>query len=275
MEITAPFLFFGGPYSNLAALTALRKIAEDLKITPDHCLCSGDIVAYCADAFECVEEIRDWGVHVVMGNCEESLGFNQNDCGCGFREGSACDLLSAQWFTFAQSQLNEDQRSWMRTLPRHLTFTYRGVNLHAIHGGVHAINRFIFASQTNIQAEELANSGADIVLAGHCGIPFANEYPHGLWVNAGVIGMPANDGTQTGWYCVITPQENGLEFAFHTLSYDVSSTVKSMEKHKLTPPYATALQTGLWPNLDILPEVEKHQTGQALNLPTRFFTLTK
>jgi hypothetical protein len=43
-----PILVFGGPYSNLRALAALRRHAEALAPPPSHCIRTGDVVAYCA-----------------------------------------------------------------------------------------------------------------------------------------------------------------------------------------------------------------------------------
>src|SRR5262249_6191085 len=43
---------------------------------------------------ETVSVLRDWGCHVIAGNCEEQLAAGGADCGCGFPEGSACDRLS-------------------------------------------------------------------------------------------------------------------------------------------------------------------------------------
>ena len=46
------------------------------------------------------------GVATVMGNCEESLAAAGADCGCGFATGSACDVLSRQWFAYAAAHLD-------------------------------------------------------------------------------------------------------------------------------------------------------------------------
>ena len=96
-EIDSQLLVFGGAYSNLAATIAMRTKAEELGIAAGHIICTGDIVAYCAEPRQTVELIRDWGIHVIMGNCEESLATLQQDCGCGFEEGSACSTLSIAW----------------------------------------------------------------------------------------------------------------------------------------------------------------------------------
>lgn len=266
LTLKGPLLVFGGPYSNLEALKAMRDVATVRGIAPDHCLCTGDVVAYCADAKACVDEIRDWGAQVVMGNCEESLGDGAADCGCGFEEGTACDLASKQWFEYAQAQLSDDDRAWMRQLPRSLDLRFTPFKLRAIHGGVDQINTFIFASQTQNIREELRKADVDIVLAGHCGLPFAHQDGDQYWINAGVIGMPANDAQPRTWYAILTPDEQGLEVSFHQLDYDFRQAAQKMRNHGLSDGYATALTSGLWPSLDVLPEREKAQTGQRLSV---------
>lgn len=274
-QISGPMLFFGGPYSNCEALQAMHKVAEEKQIPADHCLCSGDVVAYCGDPGLCVDFMRDWGCQVVKGNCEESLGNEAQDCGCGFEEGTSCYVLSQQWFAYANSHLNDDQRAWMRNLPEMTKLQYQSLNLLAVHGGLEQTNKFVFASQEDIIADELALTNADIVLAGHCGIPFGKHISGKLWVNSGVIGMPANDGQAHTWYCLVQPQENGLEFSFHKLDYDHKVTAKKMQEKGLSSAYGDALVSGLWPGLNVLPEKEKSETGKNLASPSLFMSFSR
>ena len=90
-----PLLIFGGPYSNLQATQALQQQASKLGIPASHCICTGDTVAYFASPTETVTLLRDWGVTVLMGNCEESLASNADECGCGFANGSQCLFISS------------------------------------------------------------------------------------------------------------------------------------------------------------------------------------
>ena len=84
----------------------------------------------------------------------------------------------------------------------------------------------------------------------------------GLWHNPGVIGMPANDGTARGWFSVLTPRPGGLEIHHHALDYDAAGASRAMRAAGLPEPYATALQTGLWPSCDVLPPAELARRGQ-------------
>ncbi len=271
IQIEGPLLFFGGPYSNLQATQALRKVADELSITAENCLCSGDVVAYCGDPAATVDEICDWGCHVVMGNCEESLGFGEDDCGCGFEDGTACDVLSRQWYSYSQAQLNDEQRAWMRALPRSLQIEMNGYQLLCVHASPGAINQFIFPSQWEEITAQLNQVEADVVLAGHSGIPFSYQTGKKLWVNSGAIGMPANDGQSQTWYALITPFKTGLDISFHRLTYDFHGSVTHMKAAGLDNGYCAALSSGMWPSLDVLPDVEKAQKGKTLTLPSLFY----
>ena len=43
---------------------------------------------------------------------------------------------------------------------------------------------------------------ADLILSGHAGLPFYSIEKEKFWLNAGVIGMPANDATSRVWYMI-------------------------------------------------------------------------
>jgi hypothetical protein len=59
LVLEPPVLVFGGPYSNLRALQALRQRADELGIPASHAICTSDVVAYCAEPEETVQVIRD------------------------------------------------------------------------------------------------------------------------------------------------------------------------------------------------------------------------
>src|SRR5262249_937062 len=95
---SGPLLVFGGPYGNLQATEALFREAKRLGVPFDRILCTGDIVAYCGDPLATVQAIRESGIAVVQGNCEEQLGNGADECGCGFTPGMMCHALSREWF---------------------------------------------------------------------------------------------------------------------------------------------------------------------------------
>ncbi len=256
-------MLFGGPYSNLQATQSIRQEARRLGISPENIICNGDIVAYCGQPEETVSLIRDWGVHVVMGNCEEALAQNQDDCGCGFEENTTCSLLSIEWYRFASQHVSTDSRQWMNNLPRNIRFQYSGLDFSVIHGGVENISEFVFESSSNLKKHaEIRSAEANCIIGGHCGLPFGQHINSGYWLNTGVIGMPANDGTQNGWYLLLQPDAAGiLTASWHPLTCDMPRAAQLMADAGLGPAYREALVSGIWPSMDVLPEAERKQQG--------------
>lgn len=268
IDENAPLLVFGGPYSNLQATRALKDEAERLGIPSGNVICTGDIVAYAANPEETARLIRDWEIAVVAGNCEEQLAGGAADCGCGFADGSECDRLSRGWYPYALAHTSAESRAWMAGLPQRLDVTYAGAAISVVHGGATQNNRFLFGSQhAELEAEWRAvnrSQACDIVLAGHAGIPFVASLSGGFWVNAGVIGMPANDGTPDGWYVLVDQVDGALRLRHRRLAYDFATAAAAMRRAGHANGYARTLVTGIWPSHDVLPAAERRATGQPL-----------
>jgi hypothetical protein len=262
-----PILVFGGPYSNLQATEAVLAEARKLEISSDRILCTGDMVAYCGDPVATPQLIRNAGIVVIQGNCEEQLAAGEDSCGCGFSEGMLCDALSHEWYRFASSVLDETMRCWMDSLPHHVYVSIGGRDLAVVHGSPRQVNRFVFASTPLAEkAAELDAIAAHGVICGHCGIPFTQVLDGRLWHNAGVVGMPANDGTTSTWCSLLHADGDGIVVEHRRLHYDHQAAAARMRSVGLSHHYTNALLTGLWPSLDILPPEERASTGQALSL---------
>lgn len=263
--IDGPVLVFGGPYGNREATEALFAEAARREIPPSRMICTGDVAAYCADPQACVDLLRAHDIATVMGNCEEQLAADAENCGCGFEEGTACEALSVAWYNYCRIALDRDAKIWMGRLPRRIGFTLGGRHFTVVHGGVSLINRFIFASAPAGElAAELDVAGREAVIGGHCGIPFTRRLGDRLWHNAGAIGMPANDGTPRVWFSVLAPRAEGLLVATHPLDYDHTHAAERMRAEGLPVGYAESLSSGLWPSCDVLPPAERATRGRPI-----------
>ncbi len=254
-RLNGPVLAFGGPYSNLQALQALSDQAKALDIPTTNMICTGDVVAYCADADPTTRFVAGQGYPTIAGNCEKQLAEGADDCGCGFEEGSQCSILSRGWYPYALGQISPDSRNWMARLPDIITFTHQRLRYAMIHGGFTDISRFIWSVSPEqvfteeIKAIEAAIGPVDAIIAGHSGMPFVRPVLGKLWINAGAIGMPPHDGDTRTRFVLIDKQPE-----IHHLTYDWQSAQSAMRDAGLTQGYDTALETGYWPSEDILPE---------------------
>ena len=265
-RLTGRLLIFGGPYSNLKATRAMQAKARELNVPPERTICTGDLVAYCAQPVETVELIQNWGIPVVMGNCEESLAREAVDCGCGFEVGSACNTLSVTWFQYANALIKQEQRLWMAELPRSISFQYAGFDCHVIHAGVSSINDFIFESDSLVdKSTQIRQTQANVIIGGHSGLPFGQKVEAGYWLNAGVIGMPANDGCSNTWYMLLDATENVVVASWHKLSYSADLSQRLTVAAGMAE-YGQALLDGLWPSEEVLPQWERQQRGKPIQL---------
>src|SRR5579872_7083665 len=117
VQIDGPALLFGGPYSNLQATQAVLAAAARRGIPSSRIICTGDLVAYCGEPAATIDLVRHAGIHVVMGNCDEQLAQDAQDCACGFPTGSTCERLSSAWYAYADTQVGSEARAWLATLP--------------------------------------------------------------------------------------------------------------------------------------------------------------
>jgi diadenosine tetraphosphatase ApaH/serine/threonine PP2A family protein phosphatase len=174
--------------------------------------------------------------------------------------------MAAQWYRYASEHLDAETKAWMAALPRRITLTLGGRRLVAIHGGVDRINHFVFpATPATEKAEQLALSGGEGVIGGHSGLPFSEIVGGRLWHNAGVIGLPANDGTPRVWYAVLRPGPEGIEVEHRPLAYDHAAAAAAIRAAGLPVAYADTLENGLWPADDVMPEADRHARGEFLS----------
>lgn len=256
-------LLFGGVYSNLEALQALKDYADKHQFARENIICTGDVVGYCANPTECVDLIMSWGIKCIAGNVEEQLASGSDDCGCDFSENSRCDIFSKQWYPYAQKQVRPEQLKWMKSLKNTLQFSFGNKRVGVVHGSAENISEFVFKSSPwAIKEKNFKALNAEIIIAGHCGLPFMDEKDNKLWVNPGVIGMPANDGSNSVWFAEWHPDEAYPKFK--RLSYDYALAQEKMRTVKLPEAYAKTLSSGIWDNCDILPAVETAAQGKAL-----------
>ncbi len=247
-------LLFGGLYSNKHALDALQQEAERLGIEVSHRVFTGDAMAYCANPAECWVALRDHFGPAIAGNCEKQIAAGEDVCGCGFEEGSACDLASRTWFPFTAARLAA-VRDEIAACPDILTFIHAQSRYAVIHGGVSDVARFIwpdsdldtFRQEIELLRAAVGQIGA--VICGHCGIAFDRQIDDVRWINAGVIGMPPHDGRQETRYAVLS--EDGVRFS--RLAYDAGAAAAAMLSDGLTQGYEDSLLSGYWPSEDVLP----------------------
>ena len=261
-QLSGKVLVFGGVYSNLQALHALILKAEALKIPANQCINTGDLIGYCAQPEETVRMFQNWNAKSILGNVEQQLINDEDDCGCDFTEGSRCDGFSKLWYPYAKGHLSAASIDFLKTIPDHIQFQLGNKSIAVVHGSYTNISEFIFKSTSwHKKNENFTHFNCDVVVAGHCGLPFLDKKEGKTWVNPGVIGMPANNGSAKVWYAILEIINNELQCTHHELDYDYKTTNQLMLKNHLPKAYAETIVTGIWDNTEILPKEETALQG--------------
>lgn len=261
-EIAGPAVIFGGPCSNLQAT---RAVLAEATRRGAAAICTGDLAAYCGQPAETAAAVRASGVRVVAGNMEQALAAGGADCGCGFDEGAACAAMAGAWFAHADRQVGAEARTWMAGLPDMAVFRHEGRRWAAIHGAGTAANRFLWATTTEAElaaewaAVEAAAGPVDAIVSGHSGIGWLREVAGRLWLNAGAIGLPPNDGDPRVEFAVLDADGPRLE----RLGYDHAAAAAAMRAAGLVQGYDRCLETGWWPSEDMLPPELRRAGGEA------------
>ncbi len=263
---TQRLLVFGGVYSNYQALLALKSRCEELGFEPEQIVCNGDMVAYCAQPEECLQEIKEWGIHTILGNVEDQIRNGQEDCACDFTSGGRCESFSRDWYPYAVSKVSDESKAWLQTVPYQLRISIGDFKIGVVHGSTVYISDYVFESTPWEQKENsLLSMGVDLMVGGHSGLPFLQQRGNQYWLNPGVIGMPANDGTARVWYATIEIVWSKPRIQFHSLEYDYHSAQGLMKQHNLPEAYANTLSSGLWDNCEILPSPETEKQGKVIS----------
>ena len=143
----------------------------------------------------------------------------------------------------------------MGARPELMSFFHAGKRYAVVHGGATAVNRFIWPTDDEdvfveeINAVQAAIGPVDAVVAGHCGMAFRRQVGAVEWINAGVIGLPENNGHASTRYAILVEGALHLE----SLVYDAAAARVAMEAAGLVQGYNAALTSGYWPSEDVLP----------------------
>lgn len=255
-RIDDDILLFGGCYSNLQATSALFDLAQVHGIAPARRIHTGDVVAYCGQPNETIALLRAQCDHAIAGNCEQQLAAGLSDCGCGFDTGSTCDILSVGWYGYVSRVLTPQNREWMARLPDWIVFTHHNRRYCVVHGSPNHVSEFIWSVESNDKFERQFDyvssqiGAVDTIVSGHSGIAFCRDLSgNRQWLNAGVIGMPPNNGMQDTQFVTLKQGQ----FSIHTLTYDAHTAADAMHLAGLTQGYDRALINGYWPSEDVLP----------------------
>ena len=235
-------------HSNLEALTAFLKAAENLDI--DKTICLGDIVGYNANPNECIELLREREVHCLLGNHDSRV--------VGFEDPADFNLHASEAVYWTRDAISQENLTFLTNLPRNFLVNNKFL---AVHGWVNDTDRYIMGQRDAernfaLMVEKKATLG--LCFFGHTHVPVAyamkgeelsvvTENPFKLekgvryLVNPGSIGQPRDRDPRASFLVYDAKKK---KVTFHRVDYDIHATTEKILAAGLPERLAERLKLG-------------------------------
>jgi diadenosine tetraphosphatase ApaH/serine/threonine PP2A family protein phosphatase len=239
------YAVLGDIHANLEALTKVLAKAEEVGV--DAYLCIGDIVGYNANPCECVEMVRSLNMEVVTKGNHDEQASTDTDL-VGFNPQAA---KAIEW---TRSQLSQDDKEWLASLPYRQTLGSKVTLVHATLDMPHMWG-YIF---DKFSAEvSLGYQFTQVCFFGHTHVPlafekygevFGGKYEeislqpnHKYLINVGSVGQP-RDGDPRAAFVVYAPEEKRV--TIHRVEYDIETSQRKIEDAGLPERLSQRLAVG-------------------------------
>jgi putative phosphoesterase len=222
-------------------LPALEAVLADAASRPfDRLYCLGDLVGYAPFPNEVTERIRLEQIPTIMGNYDDGVGFERDDCGCAYREADE-KRRGDQSLAWTKAHVTAGNKAFLRTLAPEIRVEADGRRVLLVHGSPRKINEYLFEDRPLSSFQRLAaSSNADIIVYGHTHKPYTKLVDDVWFVNVGSVGKP-KDGDWRACYAILDTLARTAEFV--RVEYDLPRVTSAIRASELPTEFATDLET--------------------------------
>lgn len=231
---------FSDIHANFHALEAVWTDIQKQK--PDALYCLGDLVGYGAHPNEVIDFIKSINVPTIMGNYDDGVGFDLDDCGCVYKN-IEDDQRGKQSLLWSRERVTSANKEFLRQLPMQIRETLSGQDFLFVHGSPRKMNEYLYEDRPEATFERIAKlAGCDVLLFGHTHLPYQKRVGNTLFINTGSVGKPKDGDPRAGYVIVDLQLQPKVEF--HRVGYDVVSAAQAIRDSGLPPHFAALLESG-------------------------------
>ena len=241
--MTSRIAIFGDVHGNSAATAATLSAID--AASPDAVYCLGDLVGYGARPNETIDLIRERAIPTIMGNYDDGVGFDRDDCGCAYKDPEE-EARGQQSLFWSRRVTTDDRKAYLRTLPPEIRFETEGVRFRLVHGSPRRMNEYLFADRDPRSLERIARDAhCDVLVFGHTHIPWVRQIEGVLFVNAGSAGKPKDGDPRAAWALFEVAVGRSLSVEIRRVPYDVAAMAAAIRAADGLPDhFARDLETG-------------------------------
>ena len=212
---------------------------------PDALYCLGDLVGYGPHPNETIDLVRERGIPTIMGNYDDGVGFDRDDCGCAYKDEAEQSRGQASLFWSREITTN-DGKAYLRTLQPEIRFEVEGVRFRLVHGSPRRMNEYLFADRDPRSLERIARTAdCDVLVFGHTHIPWVKEIVDVVMVNDGSAGKPKDGDPRAAWALFEVTPKRPVSVNIQRVPYDIAPVAAAIRATAGLPDhFARDLETG-------------------------------
>ncbi len=237
------FAILSDMHGNSAATGAV--LADIDAHRPDEVLCLGDLVGYGARPNETIDLIRSREIPTIMGNYDDGVGVDRDDCGCAYKDAAERER-GQQSLMWTRSAVDDERKAWLRTLVPELRREVYGVRIRLVHGSPRRMNEYLFADRDPASLARIARGAeCDVLVFGHTHIPWTRVIEGVRFINTGSVGKPKDGDSRAGWVSLTIDESGAVTSEVHRVAYDIPVMASAIrEAEGLPDHYARDIETG-------------------------------
>ncbi len=230
---------FSDIHGNLQALEAV--LLDIHALHPGAVYCLGDLVGYGASPNEVTAIIRARGFQTIMGNYDDGVGFERDECGCAYRDPDE-QARGERSLAWTKAQSTPETKTFLRGLLPELRLEDNGKRILLVHGSPRKMNEYLFEDRALSSFQRIAASAsADVIVFGHTHKPYTKDVNGVRFVNVGSVGKP-KDGDWRACYAIIDTSD--MAVTFRRVNYDVAAAAEAIRTTELPREFAIDIETG-------------------------------
>jgi putative phosphoesterase len=241
--MTTRIAVFSDLHGNVAAgESVLTAIDAD---APDAVYCLDDLVGYGAFPNETTALIRARNIPTIMGNYDDGVGFDRDDCGCAYQNPDE-EARGQQSLFWTRRVTTAEYKAYLRTLLPEIRLEAEGLRLRLVHGSPRRMNEYMFEDRDPRSLERIArDADCDLLLFGHTHKPWVREIAGVFFVNDGSAGKPKDGDPRAAWVLLTLSAGQPPLVEIRRVAYDVAAMAAAIRAADgLADHFARDLETG-------------------------------
>lgn len=189
--------------------------------------------------------IQRRGIPTIMGNDDDGVGFDRDDCGCAYKDEGEKER-GQESLMWSCGVVTAEHKAYLRSLPPEIRFEAEGLRVRLVHGSPRRMNEYLFEDRDPRSLERIAaGAECDVLIFGHTHKPWVRTIGGVLFVNDGSVGKPKDGDPRACWVLLTIERGNPVGVEFRRVPYDVAAMAEAIRATDgLSDRFAIDIETG-------------------------------